>query len=78
MMKSFNPKAIDAIWMGTVWWAHLGLNQGPLACQASALPLSYAPVIQIHQSVIKSIRIQLGMKMAFLRIGMLVLNIKYL
>ena len=25
------------------WWAHLGLNQGPLACQASALPLSYAP-----------------------------------
>ena len=25
------------------WWAHLGLNQGPLACEASALPLSYAP-----------------------------------
>jgi integrase len=24
-------------------WAHLGLNQGPLACEASALPLSYAP-----------------------------------
>ena len=25
-------------------WAHLGSNQGPLACEASALPLSYAPV----------------------------------
>ena len=24
-------------------WAHLGSNQGPLACEASALPLSYAP-----------------------------------
>lgn len=26
-----------------VQWAHLGSNQGPLACEASALPLSYAP-----------------------------------
>jgi hypothetical protein len=24
-------------------WARLGLNQRPLACEASALPLSYAP-----------------------------------
>ena len=24
-------------------WAQLGLNQRPLACEASALPLSYAP-----------------------------------
>jgi hypothetical protein len=24
-------------------WAQLGLNQRPLACKASALPLSYAP-----------------------------------
>lgn len=24
-------------------WAHLGLNQGPPACEAGALPLSYAP-----------------------------------
>jgi hypothetical protein len=28
---------------GDAEWAHLGLNQGPLACEASALPLSYAP-----------------------------------
>ena len=25
------------------WWARLGLNQRPLRCQHSALPLSYAP-----------------------------------
>ena len=25
-------------------WAHLGSNQGLLACKASALPLSYAPL----------------------------------
>ena len=25
------------------WWAQLGLNQRPLRCQRSALPLSYAP-----------------------------------
>src|SRR5690606_34239842 len=25
------------------WWARLGSNQRPLACKASALPLSYAP-----------------------------------
>ena len=26
-----------------LWWAQLGSNQRPLACKASALPLSYAP-----------------------------------
>jgi len=26
-----------------VWWARLGLNQRPPACEADALPLSYAP-----------------------------------
>jgi len=26
-----------------LWWARLGLNQRPLRCQRSALPLSYAP-----------------------------------
>jgi hypothetical protein len=32
-------------WLGATpsSWAHLGSNQGPLACEASALPLSYAP-----------------------------------
>ena len=29
---------------GEVQWARLGSNQRPLACEASALPLSYAPV----------------------------------
>ena len=33
------------------WWAHLGLNQGPLACQASALPLSYAPILQYRSKL---------------------------
>ena len=28
----------------TKWWARLGLNQRPLRCQRSALPLSYAPL----------------------------------
>jgi hypothetical protein len=27
----------------TLTWAHLGSNQGPPACEAGALPLSYAP-----------------------------------
>ncbi len=27
-----------------VSWAHLGLNQGPAACKAAALPLSYTPI----------------------------------
>ena len=27
------------------WWARLGLNQRPLRCQRSALPLSYAPFL---------------------------------
>ena len=26
------------------WWAHVGSNHGPLRCQHSALPLSYAPI----------------------------------
>ena len=26
------------------WWARLGLNQRPLRCERSALPLSYAPL----------------------------------
>ena len=26
-----------------LWWARLGLNQRPLPCEDSALPLSYAP-----------------------------------
>ena len=29
-----------------VKWAQLGLNQRPLACEASALPLSYAPSVR--------------------------------
>src|SRR5271157_5349891 len=29
---------------GLTWWAQLGSNQRPLACKASALPLSYAPL----------------------------------
>src|SRR6476620_3517697 len=33
----------DRLWLGRSRWAHLGSNQGPLACEASALPLSYAP-----------------------------------
>jgi hypothetical protein len=30
-------------WCGIPEWARLGSNQRPLACEASALPLSYAP-----------------------------------
>ncbi len=29
---------------GSAWWARLGSNQRPPACEADALPLSYAPV----------------------------------
>ena len=36
-------RAKTALVAGTSAWAHLGLNRGPLACEASALPLSYAP-----------------------------------
>ena len=32
-----------ADFQATSRWARLGLNQRPLACEASALPLSYAP-----------------------------------
>ena len=31
------------VFHGGKWWARLGLNQRPLRCQHSALPLSYAP-----------------------------------
>ena len=30
---------------GEGWWAYLGLNQGPLPCEGSALPLSYTPAL---------------------------------
>ena len=29
------------------WWVRLDLNQRPIRCQRSALPLSYAPKIEI-------------------------------
>jgi hypothetical protein len=32
-----------AVCGGISRWAHLGSNQGPPACEAGALPLSYAP-----------------------------------
>ena len=35
------PRHDAGPWFGR--WAHLGLNQGPPACEAGALPLSYAP-----------------------------------
>jgi len=30
------------------WWAQLGLNQRPLRCHRSALPLSYAPLLGLY------------------------------
>ena len=33
------------------WWAQLGLNQRPLRCQRSALPLSYAPHNKYGQKI---------------------------
>src|SRR5208283_332286 len=36
---NFQPRST----YGLIWWAQLGSNQRPLACKASALPLSYAP-----------------------------------
>ena len=36
---------------GQVQWAHLGSNQGPPACEAGALPLSYAPRAKAQDSV---------------------------
>ncbi len=32
------------------WWARLGLNQRPLPCEDSALPLSYAPALRQETS----------------------------
>jgi hypothetical protein len=32
-----------AAFQGLPEWAYLGLNQGPPACEAGALPLSYTP-----------------------------------
>jgi hypothetical protein len=29
------------------WWARLGSNQRPPACEADALPLSYAPALAV-------------------------------
>jgi hypothetical protein len=29
-----------------LWWAQVGSNHRPLACKASALPLSYAPLVR--------------------------------
>ena len=29
------------------WWARLGSNQQPPRCQRDALPLSYAPFLQV-------------------------------
>ncbi len=37
---SYSAKAGTA---GLGWWARLGSNQRPPACEADALPLSYAP-----------------------------------
>src|SRR5581483_2329353 len=34
------------------WWARLGLNQRPPACEADALPLSYAPVYGSSDKVV--------------------------
>jgi hypothetical protein len=42
----FQPRFRDALVRATPLvqrWAHLGSNQGPPACEAGALPLSYAP-----------------------------------
>ena len=33
----------DPVNTGKIWWARLDLNQRPLPCEDSALPLSYAP-----------------------------------
>jgi hypothetical protein len=37
------PSRLGMQALGMLWWARLGLNQRPLRCQRSALPLSYAP-----------------------------------
>ena len=44
------------------WWARLGLNQRPLRCQRSALPLSYAPEFEGSSSGTDVNRIQFSFK----------------
>ena len=36
-------EAAYGLWPAVMWWAREVLNLRPLACEASALPLSYAP-----------------------------------
>src|SRR4051812_15700831 len=48
-LLSISPATLDSrgatgVSAGQDGWAQLGSNQRPLACKASALPLSYAPV----------------------------------
>jgi hypothetical protein len=38
-------------------WARLGSNQRPLACEASALPLSYAPLCTANQRYFAALRV---------------------
>lgn len=51
--RAINAKRSKTCRLGPLLWARLGLNQRPLACEASALPLSYEPVsgeaISYHQ-----------------------------
>src|SRR5690242_9139530 len=43
-MQTADRSGRSAFWLVICsWWARLGSNQRPLACKASALPLSYAP-----------------------------------
>src|SRR5215472_2948079 len=37
-LRGLRPRPLDD--GAAIWWAALGLNQRPLACEASALPLS--------------------------------------
>jgi hypothetical protein len=41
--RRLSRKQKDPVSRAFPWWAHLGSNQGPPACEAGALPLSYAP-----------------------------------
>jgi hypothetical protein len=43
LFPTFHPKRRKARFQAFSQWARLGSNQRPLACEASALPLSYAP-----------------------------------
>ena len=54
-------RALEASGGGTKCWTHRGLNPGPSACKADALPLRYAPssapytTATIHKRFIKHI-----------------------